>query len=73
MRLGLHVGYWGLGLSAREQLELVREAEGWVTTRCGRPRPMLGSAATNIAWLAGRPSGSSSARPSSRCPPAPRR
>src|SRR5881392_124695 len=27
MRLGLHIGYWGLGLSADEQLRLVREAE----------------------------------------------
>ena len=27
MKLGLHIGYWGLGLSAAEQLELVREAE----------------------------------------------
>ncbi len=27
MRLGLNVGYWGLGLTASEQLEIVREAE----------------------------------------------
>jgi len=27
MRLGLHVGYWGLGLTAGQQLEIVREAE----------------------------------------------
>ena len=27
MRLGLHVGYWGLGFTAEQQLEVVREAE----------------------------------------------
>ena len=26
MRLGLHVGYWGLGFTAEQQLEVVREA-----------------------------------------------
>src|SRR5919112_1595478 len=27
MRLGLHIGYWGLGFTAEQQLEVVREAE----------------------------------------------
>ncbi len=27
MKLGLHIGYWGLGLSAEDQLDLVLEAE----------------------------------------------
>ena len=27
MKLGLNLGYWGLGLTAEQQLELVREAE----------------------------------------------
>ena len=27
MQLGLHIGYWGLGLTAPQQLELVLEAE----------------------------------------------
>ena len=27
MRLGFHIGYWGLGLTAAQQLELVQEAE----------------------------------------------
>src|ERR1700704_3734799 len=39
MRLGLHIGYWGLGLTADEQLKLVREAEA------------LGF---DSAWLAGQ-------------------
>ena len=52
MRLGLHVGYWGLGLSAEQQLELVREAEqaGWHSVWAAEA---YGSdAATVIAWLA---------------------
>src|SRR3954452_15066892 len=27
MRLGVHIGYWGLGLTSADQLEIVREAE----------------------------------------------
>ena len=27
MKLGLHIGYWGLGLNAPQQIELVLEAE----------------------------------------------
>ena len=27
MRLGINVGYWGLGLTAGQQIELVKEAE----------------------------------------------
>src|ERR671932_443270 len=27
MRLGVHIGYWGLGLTSEDQLEIVREAE----------------------------------------------
>ena len=52
MRLGLHVGYWGLGLTAEQQLELVREAESpgfdsvWAAEAYGS------DAATVLAWLA---------------------
>src|SRR3954454_12952412 len=27
MKLGVHVGYWGLGLTSEDQIEIVREAE----------------------------------------------
>src|SRR3954471_10596612 len=27
MKLGVHIGYWGLGLTSADQLEVVREAE----------------------------------------------
>ena len=52
MRLGLHVGYWGLGLTPEEQLELVREAESagyhsvWAAEAYGS------DAATVLGWLA---------------------
>jgi F420-dependent oxidoreductase-like protein len=52
LRLGLHVGYWGLGLTAEQQLELVREAEsaGWHSVWAAEA---YGSdAATVLAWLA---------------------
>ena len=52
MRLGLHVGYWGLGLTSEQQLELVREAEkeGWHSVWAAEA---YGSdAATVLAWLA---------------------
>jgi F420-dependent oxidoreductase-like protein len=52
LRLGLHVGYWGLGLTPDQQLELVREAEqaGWHSVWAAEA---YGSdAATVLAWLA---------------------
>ena len=30
MKLGVHIGYWGLGLSSEDQLEIVQEAEARV-------------------------------------------
>jgi F420-dependent oxidoreductase-like protein len=54
MRLGLSIGYWGLGLTGEQQLGLVQEAE-----RCGYDSvwsaEAYGSdAATVLAWLAGQ-------------------
>ncbi len=52
MRLGLNVGYWGLGLTAEQQLEIVREAEAagfhsvWAAEAYGS------DTATVLAWLA---------------------
>ena len=52
MRLGLSVGYWGLGMTADQQLEVVREAEAagfhsvWAAEAYGS------DAATVLAWLA---------------------
>src|SRR4051794_41920769 len=52
MRLGLHVGYWGLGMSAEQQLEAVKEAEsaGWDSVWAAEA---YGSdTATVLAWIA---------------------
>src|SRR3954466_1559851 len=52
MRVGLHVGYWGLGLTADDQLRLVTEAEAagyhsvWAAEAYGS------DTATVLAWLA---------------------
>jgi F420-dependent oxidoreductase-like protein len=52
MRLGLSIGYWGLGLSSEQQLDLVREAESagfhsvWAAEAYGS------DAATVLAWIA---------------------
>src|ERR1700716_516682 len=52
MKLGVHVGYWGLGMGAQEQLQVVQEAErlgydsGWAAEAYGS------DAATVLAWLA---------------------
>src|SRR5918997_458657 len=52
MRLGLHVGYWGLGLTPEQQLEILQEAEAdgfhsvWAAEAYGS------DTATVLAWLA---------------------
>ena len=54
MRLGLQVGYWGLGLTPEQQLDLVRDAEAagyhsvWAAEAYGS------DTATVLAWLAGQ-------------------
>src|SRR6266550_4862096 len=56
MRLGLAVGYWGLGLSSEDQLALVRAAEesGWDSVWAAEA---YGSdTATVLAWLASQTS-----------------
>ena len=52
MRLGLHVGYWGLGLSPEEQLALVREAESLGFDSVWAAEAYGSDAATVLAWLA---------------------
>ncbi|MFL5883984.1 MAG: LLM class F420-dependent oxidoreductase [Thermoleophilaceae bacterium] len=56
MRLGLSIGYWGLGLSSEAQLDLVRAAEeiGWDSVWAAEA---YGSdTATVLAWLAAQTS-----------------
>src|SRR3954449_5915775 len=52
MRLGLHVGYWGLGLTAEEQLKLVREAESVGFDSVWAAEAYGSDTATVLAWLA---------------------
>jgi F420-dependent oxidoreductase-like protein len=54
MRLGLHIGYWGLGLSAEEQLALVREAESAGYDSVWTAEAYGSDAATILGWLAGQ-------------------
>ena len=51
MRLGLHVGYWGLGLTAEQQLEIVREAEKAGFDSVWAAEAYGSDTATVLAWL----------------------
>src|SRR5438128_2259224 len=54
MKLGVHIGYWGLGLSSADQLNIVQEAE-----RLGYDSVWAAEAygsATVLGWLAGQTS-----------------
>src|SRR5919199_5864849 len=56
MRLGLSVGYWGLGLSNEDQLELVTEAESLGYDSVWTAEAYGSDAATVLAWLAAKTS-----------------
>jgi F420-dependent oxidoreductase-like protein len=52
VRLGLHIGYWGLGLSASEQLALVQEAERLGYESAWTAEAYGSDAVTILGWLA---------------------
>jgi len=52
VRLGLHIGYWGLGLAAADQLALVREAERLGFDSVWTAEAYGSDAATVLGWLA---------------------
>src|SRR5215213_750160 len=52
MRLGLHVGYWGLGFTAEQQLEVVRDAESLGYDSVWAAEAYGSDTATVLAWLA---------------------
>jgi F420-dependent oxidoreductase-like protein len=52
LRLGVHIGYWGLGLSSAEQLELVQEAERLGYDSVWAAEAYGSDAVTILAWLA---------------------
>src|SRR5919199_2184292 len=52
MRLGLHVAYWGLGITPEQQLELVREAESAGFDSVWAAEAYGSDTATVLGWLA---------------------
>ena len=56
MKLGVHVGYWGLGLTSQDQLDVVQEAERLGYDSVWTAEAYGSDAATILAWLAGQTS-----------------
>ncbi|HEV2769120.1 MAG TPA: LLM class F420-dependent oxidoreductase [Solirubrobacteraceae bacterium] len=56
MKLGVHIGYWGLGLSSQDQLEIVQEAERLGFDSVWSAEAYGSDAATILGWLAGQTS-----------------
>jgi len=56
LQLGLHIGYWGLGLTAPQQLQLVQEAERLGYDSVWTAEAYGSDAATILAWIAGQTS-----------------
>ncbi|MBA2764590.1 MAG: LLM class F420-dependent oxidoreductase [Thermoleophilaceae bacterium] len=54
MRLGLNIGYWGLGFTAEQQLEIVKHAEALGFHSAWSAEAYGSDAATVLAWLAGQ-------------------
>src|SRR5689334_1629464 len=52
MKLGVHIGYWGLGMSAQDQLAVVCEAERLGYDSVWTAEAYGSDAATVLAWLA---------------------
>jgi F420-dependent oxidoreductase-like protein len=56
VELGVHVGYWGLGLSAEDQLAIVAEAERLGYDSVWAAEAYGSDAATILAWIAAQTS-----------------
>src|SRR5918998_3556692 len=56
MKLAVHIGYWGLGLTSAEQLEIVQEAERLGYDSVWTAEAYGSDAATILGWLAGQTS-----------------
>ena len=52
MELGVHIGYWGLGLTASDQLAIVREAESLGYASVWASEAYGSDAATVLGWIA---------------------
>jgi F420-dependent oxidoreductase-like protein len=56
MKLGVHIGYWGLGLSSQDQLNIVKEAERLGYDSVWAAEAYGSDTATVLGWLAGQTS-----------------
>ena len=56
MKLGVHIGYWGLGLTSEDQLEIVQEAEKLGYDSVWAAEAYGSDTATVLGWLAGQTS-----------------
>jgi F420-dependent oxidoreductase-like protein len=56
VKLGVHIGYWGLGLSSEDQLNIVKEAERLGYDSVWTAEAYGSDAATVLSWLAGQTS-----------------
>ena len=54
MKLGVHIGYWGLGLTRSDQLEIVQEAERLGYDSVWTAEAYGSDAATILGWIAGQ-------------------
>ncbi len=54
MKLGVHIGYWGLGLNSEDQLEIVQEAERLGYDSVWAAEAYGSDTATVLGWLAGQ-------------------
>ncbi len=54
MKLGVHIGYWGLGLTREDQLEIVQEAERLGYDSVWTAEAYGSDAATILGWVAGQ-------------------
>ncbi|MEI2702084.1 MAG: LLM class F420-dependent oxidoreductase [Baekduia sp.] len=52
MKLGVHIGYWGLGLTSEDQLAIVQEAERLGYDSVWTAEAYGSDAATILAWIA---------------------
>jgi F420-dependent oxidoreductase-like protein len=56
MKLGVHIGYWGLGMTPQDQLQVVQEAERLGYDSVWTAEAYGSDAATVLAWLAAQTS-----------------
>jgi F420-dependent oxidoreductase-like protein len=54
MKLGVHIGYWGLGLTSEDQLSIVQEAERLGYDSVWAAEAYGSDTATVLGWLAGQ-------------------